>query len=243
MRLKVMLLATASVLVLAGSAAAADLPHKAYSPVAAPSATWSGFYVGVGVGGASARSDANLGNLWDYEGYTRPYADPMSATGIMGSLYAGYNWQTGPYVIGVEADGSYLGLDQTNYFNHVDSYYDGALRTNVQWSATFRGRLGYTVDNVMLYATGGLALANIRQSYTVQEKDIRFSREGTRTGWVVGGGVEYMLSRALMLRAEGLYHRFGGGSVGESGTWGDGTVVPFGATNLFVGRIGVALKF
>jgi outer membrane immunogenic protein len=244
MKMKSCLLASVAAIAMMGSASAADLVVKAPPPVYLP--TWTGFCAGVAVGHSQVSSEANLHQIWDYEGYVRPYADPMGSYGLAGTLYAGWNGQAGNVVYGLEADFSHLRAQSTSYFNHVDSYYDGALHQKVNWLATFRGRLGYAIDNVMLYATAGAAWARIDQGYTVKEKDIRFVRDESKFGYVVGAGVEYMVGRHLMLRAEGLYHNFKGYDAHESGTYtvDDPSVrAKFGTTEIFLARLGAALKF
>ena len=225
MKMKTCLLASVAAIAMIGSAAAADLQLKAPPPVYAVP-VWSGFYAGVAVGHSQVWSEANLGQIWDFDGYTRPYADPMSSYGLAGSLYAGWNGQSGSFVYGLEADYTYLRNAATSHFNYVDSYYDGVLHQKVNWMATFRGRLGYAIENVMFYGTGGLAWASINQSFTVQEKDIRFVRNESKIGYVVGAGVEYMVGRHLMLRAEGLYHHFQGGDHARIWHLGDRSVRP-----------------
>ena len=102
----------------AGSALAADLPTmKGPAPFAAPPVfTWAGFYVGANIGYAwgSARTvtTLDLASSWGIEavpfrdGWASLASGSRSATGVIGGLQAGYNWQSGSLVFGVELDGS-----------------------------------------------------------------------------------------------------------------------------------------
>lgn len=84
-----------------GAASAADLPVK--SPyVKAPVAVaydWTGFYVGANLGWSFGRSST------DYVIAGLPFGSTsQSMDGILGGLQAGYNWQNGRGVFGLEAD-------------------------------------------------------------------------------------------------------------------------------------------
>lgn len=99
-----LLIGSAMTLVMAGYAAAADLP--VYTPVytkATPPFSWTGFYIGANGGygwGSSVGTITYTTNL----GATDTSAGPGGATGWFGGGQIGYNWQTGPFVLGVEAD-------------------------------------------------------------------------------------------------------------------------------------------
>ncbi len=91
--MKKVLLASACLFALAAPASAADLAARPYTkaPVAVASVyNWTGFYLGIVGGGA-----------WE-----NGSGDPKMKGGFVGGT-AGYNWQTGNVVFGVEADGSW----------------------------------------------------------------------------------------------------------------------------------------
>src|SRR5262245_2493048 len=92
--------AASTFFLLGGAALAADMPLRQAPPPIAPLATWTGFYIGVNGGGAfgEANSDFNVAG-----GPTFASVD-LSMKGAIGGGQAGYNWQTGPAVFGVEAD-------------------------------------------------------------------------------------------------------------------------------------------
>ena len=126
----------AAVLALAsGPALAADLPsRKAPPPVAyvapPPVFTWTGFYVGLNAG--AAIDNTRYG--WS------PFSPDYRPGGVAfaGGAQAGYNWQTGPLVLGVETDIAYRGAsgNSNNGF--------GALSMGAGYFGTARARLGRT---------------------------------------------------------------------------------------------------
>jgi outer membrane immunogenic protein len=83
--------------------------------------------------------------------------------------------------------------------------------------ATFRGRVGIAVlNNTLLYATGGAALAEINSSLNISGACPCFTSNSTRWGWVAGGGIEYRFAQNWTARVEALYSDFGTKSVAES---------------------------
>lgn len=190
--------AAATALLAASSAAhAADLPPpftvKAplYAPL--PYDSWSGFYVGVNGGGG-----------WGRTSHGDPFA-PFFATGefrTSGGLFgatAGYNYQLGHLVLGLEGD-----IDWANIRGSA-SFAPGPVvfTTELRWLGTVRGRLGYAWNGFLPYVTGGLAVGDVRGS--VVTPLAAATGTDTRTGWTVGAGLEYSLTRNLSLKAEYLF--------------------------------------
>ena len=91
------------------TALAADMPVKApvrKAPMVAPVYDWSGFYVGAHIGGAwsnSTLTNSNIGTSWDPGG-----------TGFIGGFQAGYNFQAGNFLFGVEGDFDWTTLAGTS---------------------------------------------------------------------------------------------------------------------------------
>src|ERR1700682_5599610 len=122
------------------SAQAADLndgPRAPYTVNQQLNAySWAGPYLGGNLGYAWGSVDNNL---------TKP-------SGFAGGVQAGYNWQTGSWVFGVEGDIQATGAEDTF----------APWKFANPWFGTVRGRVGYTVGNVLLYGTGGLAFGELR---------------------------------------------------------------------------------
>ncbi|TBW34720.1 porin family protein [Siculibacillus lacustris] len=175
---------------------AADLSRRA--PVAqqpmvaqASAYNWTGLYAGVNLGGDWVLDKARVGG-----GNTN-----IDGATVFGGVQAGYNFQTGPWVLGVEGDIGYGDSSKTK------SVIGGTLNSQKDWSGTARARAGYAFDNFLVYGTGGLAVANFRtkasDGFTTEKKS------DVRAGWTIGGGVEYAVARNISVKGEYLYSDYG----------------------------------
>ena len=104
------------------------------------------------------------------------------------------------------------------------------------WAGTLRGRIGLASPDVLFYATGGLAVADIgvrafdlSTAPTPGTMDV--SGGGTETGWVVGGGAEWRFASNWSVSAEYLHFDFG--SITATGP----AVFPPGAFPRFVNDV------
>ena len=133
---KTIFAATVAVLALAsGAAVAADFPRSSapyYNPAPSSLYNWGGVYAGL-----------NLGYGWGK--VTNSGANP---SGILGGGQVGYNWQSGPFVYGAEAD-----LQGSNANDTFASW-----KFSNPWFGTLRGRAGYAFNNILVYGTLGLAI-------------------------------------------------------------------------------------
>jgi outer membrane immunogenic protein len=180
----------ASIVASVGVAGAADLsPKPVYTKAPPPPvilSDWAGFYLGVHGGGG-----------WDSAS-----ANGLSAktSGGLAGGHAGYNWQFGSVVLGLEGDfdgGSITGTDST-----------GAVNVKTDELASIRGRLGYTfAPNVLAYGTAGAGWGHTALSDLAGDNDKLW-----QTGWVAGGGLEYKFYGNWSVRAEYLHYGFDSGS-------------------------------
>ena len=208
---------------------AADLPNKAVykAPSTVANATWSGFYVGAGIGMRS--SDSNWTTTAALTPGGGPFAfttDPtakFASSAFRLSGYAGYNWQVSPvWVLGVEGDFGWANNHRT-----LDTRIPGIgllsagsfTEVKGSWDASARARAGYLITPQWLaYATGGVAFqhleaiatcpadANVCNPATGTQS---FSSSTNRVGWTVGGGLETKLTQNWLARAEYRYSDFG----------------------------------
>ncbi len=194
-----------SLLALDGAANAADLPPPPQlPPVQAPS-VWTGFYAGLNVGGAFGSSR----NAFDIAGFGLPTFD-TPLTGVVGGGQAGYNWQTGPWVLGLEAnfDGSGLSGGRTApCLPPLCGALAASYAQKLSWFGTLRPRIGYALGNWLLYATGGGALGQVdtNASAAVGPFIATDNRSQTRGGWTLGGGVEVGFAPGWSAKIEYLY--------------------------------------
>jgi outer membrane immunogenic protein len=89
--------------------------------------------------------------------------------------------------------------------------------TRVPWFATLTGRIGYAaVPTVLLYAKGGVAWAHDRHEECCITSSAPFDdgfASVTRTGWTVGGGIEYMFLPSWSVSVEYDFLGFGSRSL------------------------------
>jgi len=208
------LVAAAFMMATTVASSAADLPVKA--PVAPVSAwSWTGVYIGGNIGGGVASSH------FDDPCFTCSSATPTAGF-FTGGAQIGYNYQFGSGLVGVEADvngnsnfkSSVIGGDDSDAFT---------VRSNIDVSGTIRARAGLVVGNTLVYATGGAAWADVKQTGTefcnstttcftlgtsfpsgaATGRTANF--DGTKWGGVVGAGLEYMINPHFTVGAEFLH--------------------------------------
>ena len=203
------LLSTVSALALSGAASAADLPVKAPPPAPVAVVSWAGFYFGGHGGIGWLRHDQTITGpvgLFACAAAINATCD-LDATGAVFGGQVGYNWQASPnWVFGIEADGSWTGLKKTVSFapNFAHTQND-----KIDWLASVRGRLGWSVGETLLYATGGVAFANFNAGWSRIGGPARAQFDETTVGWVAGGGIERIFSRHWSARAEFLHYGLG----------------------------------
>ena len=145
--------------------------------------------------------------------------DPSSASSWLAGALAGYNWQRGSVVFGVEGDLSGLDLksETTGGYTSNNTTFtfpsDDAV-AHIDWYGTVRARLGWTTGPFLFYGTGGLAYghASLSNTYNLGTFGLNQSigplsaqTSTVRAGWVAGAGVEYLLSRNVSLGLEYQY--------------------------------------
>ncbi len=187
------------------TAMAADLPGRsaplAPAPAMMPIFTWAGFYAGVqggyawgnGSGGGFNAAGAQIS------------AASQSPSGLFGGLHAGYNWQNGSLVLGGEVDAEVSGVRKDNL-----GIAGNGVKSEELFRASFRLRAGVAFDRALLYATGGLAIADLKNTYNsfVVGQPL-FAVDSTRTGWTLGAGLEYAFTNNWSGRVEYRYTKFG----------------------------------
>lgn len=182
---------------------------KEVVPAPPPPCNWTGFYLGVHGGGAFGESDATDIDP-HHSGQPREWSYDVS--GFVGGAQAGYNFQFGRFVFGVEGDAGYMHLDGERDQNPNDPV--GIVgRTDSDFYATLRGRVGVTFDCWLLYVTAGGIGVNYDASIIGSGDDFGFgSRSDFRFGPTVGGGVEYAFNRHWSAKVEYLYFNLEGDS-------------------------------
>lgn len=197
-----------------------------------PPFSWTGFYAGLNAGYAWGDMDYSLaaGGAWVGVGgdpaWLAANGSPnIDANGFIGGVQAGYNWQSGNIVLGLETDISWLSAEgerATGNLIRPSGFPTSFTETaSVDWLFTLRARLGMTLGtNLLVYATGGLAVADVNVSQTLGFPAVpgvaTYAVTETRTGWTLGAGLEWALNRNWTLKGEYLYVDLGSSSGGSA---------------------------
>jgi outer membrane immunogenic protein len=252
-----------------GAASAADMAVKAAPPPPPPLPSWTGFYLGGDIGGAWADSSGTT--IFTDSAVGTPFVatNSLNRSGFIGGFYYGYNWQVANWVFGIEGDwswtdrngGSFCGVTTGGAAGCIDNGF-GFVRVdaNNDWIATLRGRLGYTFGSVMLYGTAGGAWVNNSATVTadcrvagcgfsgiVAPGIFAATFDNTRTGWVAGLGLEWMVTPNWLIRGEWLHVDVGNSSgvlVIPTTTVGTTQTLAWSRDlTIDIARFGIAYKF
>lgn len=176
--------------------------------------TWTGFYAGVN--GGLVVNDVQLTS--EQLAFTNP-----SETCNMGSdfytfspgIQFGYMHQfPNQFVSGVEASVN-VNTNQTNSLScksafNSDVYDQFTFRNQMQ--TLIKGRVGHTLNwnqySLLPYVTGGASFAKVGLTYKNEGGDY-YSNTTTRTGLLIGAGVEWAFMQHWSLRAEYYYADYG----------------------------------
>ncbi len=218
----------ASAVVLAGTgmAFAADAPVYEKAPtVAAPAPVatplWQGFYAGAFAGYAWGDTDVSHPQTGGTGYYfaTGDYS-MKDDDGFFGGGQVGYNWQMNQFVAGIEAEVGYMGIDdlRVDPFGRQIGFNDLSVETNGNLYSAITGRLGYSVNQFLVYAKGGAAFLDSAATYmdncsvgaTCGANQLWMDTDYEwEAGYTVGGGVEWALNDKLSAKAEYMYYDFG----------------------------------
>jgi len=210
-----------------GSSNAADLPAATATQTPLPYLNWTGFYAGVNAGYGWGNNNVNFVGA-DPNFYSptitfgaMPAGLRPDAHGFVGGAQAGYNFQSGPVVYGIETDIQYANIMGTASVGTAVPGFPTILTTaqnKVDWFGTLRPRLGVTVAPAFLiYGTGGLAYGHVASSAStlvtgpagITCANNLFCSNGsasqTRAGWTAGAGAEYAFSGHWSAKVEYLY--------------------------------------
>lgn len=174
---------------------AADLPRRvapAYMPPIAPIFTWTGFYAGLNGGGL----------FGDFNSHGRVRAGSPSGGTIGGT--AGYNYQIGNLVLGLEADVAYAAVNNTKTG-------PGPITSKgtLNFQDTIRGRVGYAYNRLLFFATGGYAGGTVNSTVYDTPNNFYSAQSNYLNGYAVGAGVEYAVMPNLSAKLEYLYTDLG----------------------------------
>jgi outer membrane immunogenic protein len=189
------LLAGFGLVAMVATASAADLPRGPYKAPAAysPVYNWTGLYIGA------------------HAGYGWPGSGDLNARGGFVGGQIGYNWQAmgSPWILGVEFDSAWADMGRTETF--VSGATSVSASSTIDYTGSFRGRVGYAWDRTMLYATGGVAWMHNKISINATSGGFTggVSDSQMHVGGAIGAGLEYALAPNWSAKAEYLYTAYG----------------------------------
>ena len=165
---------------------------------------FSGGYAGGNAGWVRAWADQTVTLTVDVAEPPPPITKKFSSEGdgpAIG-LHTGYNWQFGSAVYGFETDFSWMDVDASFL---EPSVLQTRYESSYKYFGTVRGRLGWAIENIMFYGTGGFAYAGVDHNFINQGTAGRFSDHDVVPGWTAGGGTEWAIDPYTFLRVEALY--------------------------------------
>jgi outer membrane immunogenic protein len=167
---------------------------------------WNGLYVGLH--GGYAWQDVNgtfdgLGAATNLSGF--------DLNGAIVGAQLGYNWQSGQFLLGIEGDASTL-ANGDDHIAHPGVPGAATLGADMNYLASIRGRLGWAINNWLLYGTVGWGFSRFEFTENVPSVAFNGKQRFDDSGIVYGGGVEWMLAYGVSVRGEYLRYDLGASS-------------------------------
>jgi outer membrane immunogenic protein len=205
MKMKSAFVGLVSGVALAMSAASAGADGTYRGSVVAAPYSWSGLYVGVNAGYAWSDTDWVFPPPGNFFGPAGTTFSSDSSGGLVGG-HIGVQHQWGNIVAGAEVSYSATWLNDT-VVGPVPVFPNDRFKTEINDLLLVVGRLGYAAHNFLIYGKGGFASSDVELSGRsgAPVAGVTFSESQRLTGWTAGAGVEWMLSRNLILGVEYNY--------------------------------------
>ncbi|MCQ0988401.1 outer membrane protein [Jiella marina] len=180
------------------------------APVVEETYDWTGAYIGIFGGAATGDVDYDLGvtgliNL--------NVGASNSAGGLFGGAQAGFDYQMGSIVLGAVADIAASDIDSELSVS-LGGLGSATAKSELKYLGTVRARLGYAMDRFMVYGHGGFAYGETEQSLSVTGLGtLTNDNNDTKTGYVVGAGLEYAAFDNISFQTEYSYVDLGTDSI------------------------------
>jgi outer membrane immunogenic protein len=194
---------------------------------------WSGWYAGVNAGANWGNSSHHLlaapngGAVFippsDIAAIQQIGAGGGNPAGFAGGVEAGYNYRSGSILLGLETDGGFNNLEQKRFGTFQSAVVQPIFpppapaqvtigqKTTTDWMWTLRPRVGYVTGPWLFYATGGMALADVKLTTSYSDTFMPTPHSGsasttpTKVGWTAGAGIGYALTPRWSIKGEWLY--------------------------------------
>jgi outer membrane immunogenic protein len=207
---KILHVGALTLILAAGAARAADMPLKApILKAPPPPPTWTGFYAGVNAG----YSFGNDSYRFPADGFPDNGRSLTSPNGAILGGQAGYNWQYGNVVLGLEGDAQWSGQKATGcggplcLITQTPEVDARLVEHRLEWFATLRGRIGFARDGWLFYVTGGPAWGGLQETDTIMIDALPGTavHNTTLLGYAAGLGVEVRLAPNWTAKVEYLH--------------------------------------
>jgi outer membrane immunogenic protein len=212
--MKKLIVGVAAALSLVTTNAAADGPYRRPPPTIAapayepPPLSWSGFYIGAGIGAGAVVHDVNADLL-------PPGGPPISifsfdgigGEGVLGTVIIGWDWQVGSNtVFGIFADFDFS--DISTDFSSLSAFERASIDHDHSWSVG--ARLGWLANpSTLWYLTGGYTEARFESFASFPAWGLDQDRDRTFGGYFVGAGLDTRLAASnWFLRLEYRFSQF-----------------------------------
>jgi len=191
----------------------------------------SGFYVGALVGYANGKYASDMSAEIDHE-----------PDGGLFGIQVGWSHPVGPIILGIDGDIALTKIEGEDSITLMGFKSD--VTHDVNYLSTIRARLGFMAGPVLIYGTGGLAMADLDNKLVVSYYGQHIGsdeKSSWHAGWTVGGGLEFPITPNLALGAEYLYVDMGKEEVTMN--IGGYPVTDKGDLDLHTFRFGIKYRF
>lgn len=188
-------------------------------------ASWHGLYAGAIAGLRTSTGRADLGPIGgvliplDVSNGLFPGSISGMKEGLSGGVTAGFNYQSGDFVGGLEADLTFSDFKIRHTMSRIDpnpfppftgQVTNSAYETKFGALATVRVRAGMAVNRTLFYATGGFAAGKVTNRFSISMPGLGYASpdwnaSGMRYGYVIGAGLEHKITDSVSVKLEGLY--------------------------------------
>lgn len=193
-----------------------QLPREK-DPLTKPPFHWEGVYLGgiLGYGNHTSNINTSTNPLAPELAQVSPRAVNMNDEGFIAGAELGYNWLLIPGLFGLEGELSYAQLSSANGLSILPSNVTTSMAKNINWLGFVRARFGQLITpDMLVYLSAGPAFGqttlefaqNLGLFYAVSSDGyVTAQHQQTKAGWTAGGGLEYVISEHLSMKAEYLY--------------------------------------
>jgi len=197
-----------------GAASAADMAVKAARPMPPPVVVynWTGCYIGGNVGGGWAKQDQARIDQIGVVGPAPAIYGTETDSAFVGGGQIGCDYQfAGNWVVGVQGQFDWGNIRGSHILPAFPTF---TMFDKTSFIGTATARVGYLfAPQVLAYVKGGAAWTTNSDVLLLPTGGVSESANWTRTGWTVGGGVEWMFAPGWSVFGEYNYMDFGTNSV------------------------------